>query len=65
MKVPYSRSSGKTRPVGRPYLRAPDSQEPPTFPAASEVFGEIGFLLAIHLAIALSVVLILGSFGLG
>ena len=65
MKFPHSRSSGDIRPTGRPYLRAPDIPEPPNFPAPGEVLGEIGFLLAIHLAVALAVVLTLASLGFG
>ena len=64
MKFPYSRSSGGIRPAGRPYLRAPDIQEPSNFPAPGEVLNEIGFLLAIHLAVALAVVMTIASLGL-
>jgi hypothetical protein len=64
MKFPYSRSSRETRSAGRPYLHAPDIQEPSNFPAPGEVLNEIGFLLAIHLAVALAVVMTIASLGL-
>jgi hypothetical protein len=64
MKFPYSRSSGGIQPAGRPYLRAPDIQEPSNFHAPGEVLNEIGFLLAIHLAVALAVVMTIASLGL-
>ena len=66
MKFPFSRSSRDVRPfgpLGHPHLRVPEIQDPSSFPAPGEILNEIGLLLAIHLAIALAVVLTVASLG--
>jgi len=65
-KFPFLRSSRGVRPFGpvsHPHPRAPEIQEPSSFPAPAEILNEIGLLLAIHLAIALAVVLTVDSLG--
>jgi hypothetical protein len=51
-------------PVGHPHPRVPELQEPSSFPAPGDILNEIGLLLAIHLAVALAVVLTVGALGL-
>ena len=68
MKFPFLRSARDVRPfepVGHPHLRAPEIQEPSRIPAPGEILNEIGVLLAIHLAVALAVVLTVDPLGLG
>ena len=67
-RFPFSRSARDVRPfepVGHPHPRAPEIHEPSSIPAPGEILNEIGLLLAIHLAVALAVVLTLASLGLG
>jgi len=64
MKFPLSRSARDIRrigPVVHLHPRAPEIQEPSGLPAPGEILNEIGLLLAIHLAIALAVVLTVDS----
>jgi len=64
MKLPFSRSIRDVPPlgpVGRSHPRVPDIVEPSSVPAPGEVLNEIGLLLAIHLSIALAVVLTVNS----
>jgi hypothetical protein len=66
MNFPFSRSARDVRPfgpVGHPSSRAPEIEEPSSSPAPGEILNEIGLLLAIHLAIALAVVLTVDSLG--
>lgn len=68
MKFPFLRSARNVRPfepVGHPHLRAPEFHEPSSIPAPAEILNEIGLLLAIHLAVALAVVLAVDPLGFG
>ena len=58
-------SSSRTREAARHQGSYPaDSQATFGFPRPSEVLGEIGLLVVVHLAIALAVTLTLGAFGI-
>jgi len=67
-KFPFLRSTRDVRPfepAGHPHLRAPEIHEPSGIPAPGEILNEIGLLLAIHLAVALAVVLTVDPLGFG
>jgi hypothetical protein len=62
----YRRLHSSRQPAAAPHRAtcASEAQPASEFPQPGEVLGEIGLLLAVHLAVALAVALVLPPYGI-